>query len=92
MKTCVHIPVAARVKRVLEKVAHKGNVQLGSADCHQEIEVMSREVLDFVHKEDIEILLHARHYGADQVGLLDELGKPIGVEPTTGGNVASVVC
>ena len=40
METDIHIPVATRVKRVLEEVAHKFGVQLGSADGQQEIEVM----------------------------------------------------
>ena len=92
MKTGVYIPVTARVKRVLEKIANKGGAQLGNANCHQEIEVMPREVLDFVHEEDIEILLHACHDSVDQIGLLDVLGESVCIEPAAGSYEASVVC
>src|SRR5580698_321724 len=53
---------------------------------------MSSEILDFVYEEDIKILFHASDNSVDQVGLLDELGEPVGVEPPSGGHVAPVVC
>jgi hypothetical protein len=92
METDIHIPVATRVKRVLEEVAHKFGVQLGSADGQQEIEVMPCEVLNFVHEEGIKILLHASYDSAYQVGLLDELGDPVVVKPPTGGYVMPIIC
>ena len=92
METGVHILVATCVKRVLEKVADKFDVQLGGADGQQEIEVMPCEVLNFVHEEAIKILLHASYDSAYEVGLLDELGDPVVVKAPTGGYVIPIVC
>ncbi len=92
METGVHGPVAACVKRVLEEVAEEYGVQLGSADGQQKIEVMPCEILNFVHEKNAEIFLHARYDSAYEVGLLDELGEPVGVKVLTGRYVASVVC
>src|ERR1035437_4229654 len=92
METDVHIPVATRVKCVLEEVADKFGVQLGSADGQQEIEVMPCEVLNFVDEEGIKILLHASYHSAQEVGLFDELGDPVVVKPPAGGYVMPIIC
>jgi len=49
------------------------------------------EILDLIHKEDVEVLLHPGHHRADHARLLDELGQAVGVEPAAGRHIAPLI-